>query len=284
MFPKVSYQGGNTGKGPSPGVWWDCPIVEMTEDPGVGFYIFDDFLGVTNVGATETTETSLVGGPNYKCYSKDATGTTVAQSLAATVKGGGILTLLGNSDNDNESVGQWSPPFLITGVPSTSKKLWFEARVAVTSIATAMTHVFVGLAETKTMTFSDGIPLGGGDATSNTGSLLGFNRLEDGLAVINTSYTDRATSYTDIQASAGAFVANTWIKLGMVYDPSSASKAVRFFVDGVETTTPMTLAAIVATTNLKANSLGFCIAQYSDTSGTACYLYCDWWRGAQLRL
>ena len=140
----------------------------------------------------------------------------------------------------------------------------------------------MGLGNNADVTFGAAIPLADADATGTAVALLGFNRLEDGLGVLNTSYTDEAATYTNVQASAGAIAADTWVKVGFTWDRSKAANALEFYVNGVKCTTAMSAAAVAALTHLDASGLGPVFAQFADASGTANYAYLDWWRCAQL--
>lgn len=283
---KVDYKGNlsgaDTDRGPSRNLWADCPIADIQEDPSIGILFFDDFLDF-GIPATQTSEINL---GRYKVYNTGS-GQVISDAMPhSTTPGviGGIVSMLCDTDGDASVIGTQACPFLLT---TTQKgKLWFEARVATTSILTNMGQWFVGLAENYVATFGAATPLANADATASTLAMIGFNRLEDGLAVLNTSYADHASSWTDIQAAANAspltqIVANTFIKLGMLFDPSNSTRCVRFFINGEECTTAMTKAALLATTHLDAKGLGFCMAFFADSAGTADYTYCDWVRICQ---
>lgn len=260
---------------PSPAIWADCPVIGIREGSVNGFYFEDDFTDFGLPG-TQTTEINL---GRYKVYN---TGSGVVATDAmphSTTPGnaGGIISMLCDTAGDQSVIGTHASPFLLT--TTQSGKLWFEARVATTSILTNMGQWFVGLCENAVVTFGAATPLADANATAATPAMIGFNRLEDGLAVLNTSYADHASSWTDIQASANTtLAADTWIKLGMKVDFSNAQRCVKFFVDNVECSTAMTRAALLATTHLDAKGLGPCMAFFADSAGTACYTYLDWWR------
>ena len=158
--------------------------------------------------------------------------------------------------------------------------------MATTSILTNMGQWFVGLGENQVTTFGAAIPLGNADVTSAAPAMIGFNRLEDGLAVLNSSYADHATSWTDVQAACNAapltqLVANTWIKLGMRFDFAETTNFGTFFINGIECTSKVSKATVLATTFLDVSGLGPCMAFFADSAGTADYTYIDWWRVGQ---
>lgn len=265
-------------RGPSGRIWGDCPWNTIVDDPGKGIAFFDDFLDFPLPG-TQTTQITL---GRYKVYN---TGAGVVQSDAmphsstASVVGGVISTLCDTS-GDASALGTQASPFLLT--TTQLGKVWFEARVAIDSILTATGTWFVGLAENLNLTYGAAIPLGTSDAVSNAGAFLGFTRLSNGLAVLNSSSADHATGFTHLQTSANTtLLAQTWIKLGMTIDFQDTTRCVRFFVDNVECTTAMTKAALLAMTFIDVSGLGPCWAFFAGASGTACYTYMDWWRAAQ---
>lgn len=262
----------------SQNIWGDCPWRDILEGNISGTVFYDDFVDY-NLPAVQTTE---VTQGRYKAYCATA-GAWIADNMPhSTTAGvaGGIISGLCDTDGDAMAIGTQSSPILLT--TTQVGKVWFEARIATTSILTNMGQLFLGLGENNVTTFSATVPLGNANATSNALAMIGFNRLEDGLGVLNTSYADHAVAWTDIQASADTtLAANTFIKLGMTVDFSDASRCVRFFVNNIECTTAMTKAALLATTFLDVSGLGPLLAFYADSSGTADYVYLDWWRCAQ---
>ncbi len=267
----------------SSGFWGDCPwdVIDDPRNTNVnGCKFFDDF---TDFGIPGTQTTAIQNGRYVVFASSGAWATDSMPHSATPAAQGGIISAL-PGDGASVVIGTAMCPFLLTTTNSASK-LWFEARIATTSILTNAGQLFCGLCETAVTTYSVTIPLGNADVVSSAPALLGFNRLEDGLNVLNTSYADHATSWTNIQATANStLAANTWIKLGMKVDFSNnadPARAVRFFVDGVECSSAMTKAALLALTHLDVKGLGPCLAFYGDSEGSD-YVYIDWWRVAQV--
>lgn len=272
----------NNDNKPSPAVWDSCPFLELLNGRLNGFAYHDDFIDFPLPG-TQTTE---IQNGRYKMYNTGA-GVWRVDTMPHASTGfqtRGVISNLCDTDGDAAAIGTQACP--LTFDTTLRSRAWFEARIATTSILTNMGQLFCGLAENSTMTFGAATPLANADATASTGALIGFNRLEDGLAVLNTSYADHASSWTNIQASANTtLAANTWIKLGIMFDNTSQSdplRCVRFFVDNVECTSAMTRAALLALTYVDAVGLGPCLAFFADSAGTADYIYADWWRWAQL--
>ncbi len=68
----------------------------------------------------------------------------------------------------------------------------------------------------------------------------------------------------------------------MVFDPSNALKCIRFFINGQETSTPVTKAVLLALSFLDIEQLGPCLAMFAGAGGTGAYAYIDKWRCCQL--
>lgn len=265
-------------RGPSRALWADAPILEILENPERGIYFFDDFLDFGLPG-TQTTEINL---GRYKVYNTGS-GQVISDAMphsTAPAAYGGIISMLCDTAGDQSVIGTQACPFLLT--TTQNSKVWFEARVATTSILTNMGQWFVGLAENYVGTFGAAVPLADADATGTGLAMLGFQRTEDGLGVLNTVYNDHAAAFVNIGAAANStLAANTWIKLGFTVDMRDATRCVRFYVDNVECTDAMTKAALLALTHLDVKGLGPMMAFFADSAGTADYTYLDWWAVCQ---
>lgn len=279
---KVQHRSFNTTNGPSPAIWGDCPILDITVDPYRGYGIFDDFVN-TPLPGTQTTEVQWYNG--YKVFATASGYVKADETINSVETPGGILAFNGDTADDSASLATYAEPFKISGSSSTSGKLWFEARLAVSSAVTNGVGIFVGLAETQLWTLATGVPFSGtGDAITNSAAAIGFLYPEDDTTTADTVYSDRATSFTAIGDGEVTGIAdNTFTKLGFVYDPERTSDCIRFFQDGVELSTKLSQSTITGLTNLDAGTLGLIYAHVADTAGTAIISYLDWWRCYQLR-
>jgi hypothetical protein len=269
-----------TNRAPSPAVWGNCPLASLLADPGRGLVFFDDFQ---DLPVTPSDLTTTIAFGKYKAYA--ATGCTISRvtSINSVETQGGAVQIAMDTDNDEAAFGQVQGSFYLSGDPTTSGKLWLEICYAQNSIATDLAATFIGLGEVDAFTFGANVPMNSGDAISNSGSMIGFRIEEDGTGVIDTVYSDRATSFTNINDDVDIdLAANTFKKLGMVYDPNETEKCVRFFIDNVEDSTYLSRSALTALTNLDANPLGLMWAVAADSGGTSFKSYVKWWRVAQL--
>lgn len=263
----------------SPAIWEDCPWLAIQENPALGRVFFDDFTGLPLAG----TQTTQIGFGQYKVFNTGSGTVSRVSAVNSAEVFGGALSIALDTDNDSGSLAQAYPSFRLSGDKSTSGKLWCEFVYAQNSIATNMAAVFMGLAETELWTLATGVPFNGGDAITNSASAIGFRIEEDGLGVIDTVYSDRATSFTNIgDTEGGTLAANTFRNLGFVYDPNESERCIRFFANNVELTTAVSKTTLTGLTNLDANALGLIIACCADTGGTSFAGYLKSWRVAQL--
>ncbi len=277
---KTAFAVASSTREPTPIIWADCPVADIQENPTKGFHVYDDFL---NIGLVPT-ETTQIAYPPYKVYATTGAVVGPVQTINSVILGnGGVMGFVNNADNDGKSLAQPYPHAYMTGSKANGGKLWFECQIAISSIVTNMIGWFVGLAETDKWALSATIPFNAASASLNNGAAaIGFFGDEDGLGVYQSVVSDRATSFTAINATLGTLAAYTFVKLGMVYDPNETADCVKFYVNGVLDATRYTNANIVATTNLKANALGMIMATIADSAVSTNAMYLRWWRLAQL--
>ncbi len=252
----------NTDRGPSSAIWADYPQNEYIENPSHGIDFFDDFTRIGNMGTSASAIASSL--PPWMLYGDAG----AVQSDGAGE--GGVLTLGVDGDNENISLGSstGSFRFLTTSTLLLNQKMWFETRIKKSTITTATVEVFVGLC---TPSLSSNLPAADipltdtADTLSTTPSFFGFhlagttgNRggpTEVGVAFeLAAGTVNYPTNLTAIMASSGNSVlaANTFVKLGWVFDPNGPVRQVtsptarqtagtlrkaiiRFFVNGLET-------------------------------------------------
>ena len=265
----------------SPNIWADCPLDDIRNGVLPGAWIEKNGWSTFPLAGTQTTQ---IGFDDYKLFAT-ADGTIAPVSAINSVEciGAPLAFTCGTtSDNESLSLAQSYPSFLLSGLTTNSGKLWFEAEIAVSSIATNTIGFMLGLAETEQWTLASGVPFNAGDAITNAASFIGFRKEEDGLGVVDTVFSDRATSFTNIGDAEGSMAANTLIKYGMVYDPKQTDDCIRFYENGVQLTTEMSNSTLTGKTNLDANALGVIAAVIADSAADAVKFYLSRWRCFQL--
>lgn len=178
------------------GLWAACPV---TQDPSVLHTFFDDFLALL----TPWTVTE-----------DDAADTQVANDVQHGVVS---MTQKAITDNDGAQMTWAQETFKLTS----GKRLWFEVRLRCPAGATQLDW-FIGLAEAEDLTgVADNMPANG----------IGFKK-DDGDTNIDLSSSDGGTDTT--RDAVGTLVANTWIRVGMLFDGGASGAAtITPYVDGV---------------------------------------------------
>lgn len=271
---------------PSPAIWGTCPLPFIKKYYPQGYLRWSarDFPLI----GTQTTQISGGFPPGTKGFASTDGGIVPVSAINSVEKWGGAISFTGGTDNHSASLAQVWPQFRISGLPSTSNRLWFEACVAISSIAVSTAGFFVGLAETELWTLATGVPFNAGDAITNSASAIGWRKGEDALGAMDTVYSDRATSFTVVgDDTASIAAAYTFVNIGFTYDPGpgkyyDASRIIRFFKDNIEQSNAISKTTLTGLTNLDANALGPIYSHITDTSGTTTISYLAWLECAQL--
>jgi hypothetical protein len=252
----------DTNRGPSPNIWADCPWLEIEAQVAQGnggYSFFDDFVNfpdhLTNVDD---------GAAQRGAYSTNQTNGVVIGNSAEV---GGALFMNSAASNQQGTVRAGGASF---NLATTSKKLWFEARVKVGTIADTQNGVLLGLYEDVAIT--DTLPIAA-NGTLATEVFVGFHRLEGDGDQFDLVHSDGSTA-TTLKADAITLVADTYVKVGMVFE----SDTITFYKDGGALDDTL---SVGATEYPDATTLGPLITiqgAASETTGVTL----DWWRVAQL--
>ena len=272
-----------SSRAPSASIWGPCPIADILENPGTGFYFYDDFRDMPLIG----TQTTQIGFGKYKVFATASASVAPVSSINSVAQ---VTDALAESVvlSTSASLAQAYQQCSMSGNHGTDGILWFEACVAISVLTATSQGFFLGLGETQLFTLATAVPLNGTAATpTNSGALIGFNCVETGPVPINAVYTDRATSFTKTNTGVsgtqpGSFnptTAYVFTKLGFVYNPALSANCVTWYQDGVPFPNYLSNATLVATTNLKANPLGLMFSTVGTGTGAS---YMKWWRLAQL--
>ncbi len=307
----VEYKGNlaaNTDRGPSRVIWADCPVHDLMENPALGMYFFDDFLMLGNADMSSAYKNSI---GQWSAYG--AAGALLADGGLE----GGVVTY--GSDGDNEGVTFLSSAgsfrLVTTSTLALNGKLWFEARIATSTIAATTHEDFIGLAIPS---LSSGLPrvaypITATDDTldATNGTFIGFHRkataaptewqfcfnLAGGTVNYVTGLTTLMNSVTGAVLTASQFV-----KLGFLFDPNAYTRQVssatarqtagtlrrpliRVFVNGLEASTFLSTEDVQNATSGQKFPTGFmgpCFALENQTVTTPGTSSVDWIRVAQL--
>jgi hypothetical protein len=269
---RLSAEGAVT-RGLSPGIWQDHNFIGGNlADPSLIPVCFDEFATL-GVMASATSQ----GG--YITYQD--TGVTIQQAAACdnSEEEFGLLEVAGNdADNDEGSIELGAGKSGLVRIdPTAGEKsvIAFEARIKKTSV------------DDNALAFAFGIGEPGFAAENalvdDTGALadkdfVGFQTLQASGEEIDVVYRKSGGSVVQIKDNAATMVADTWIKLGMVYDPNApVDKKIRVFVNGVLQPDSVTDAIISAGTAFPTDeemTLVFLTKVGAAAESTA---YVDWW-------
>ncbi len=275
----------SSDRGPS-GFWSDCPVEGIRDGIVNGMLLFQDFLGFktfSNVNAAEAYAAELfnVFGDN---------GAVLSDSDVV----GGAITIGSDGDNEGLVVRQSIQPFQIA---RSLKKFWFEARIKTSTITDAKHNIFLGLMDSTAVTATVPITAAGALADVN---LVGFKRPESarstagtGGAIMNTVYKANGVTAVTVQNDAVTLVADTFTKLGMVFEPAvdpqgssvgdaSGKYLLSFYQDGVRCSTRYQIASADGTDFPNDVRMGFVFAVLNATASTPGTSTIDWVRIAQL--
>jgi hypothetical protein len=259
----------------SPRLW--NKVRQFAMDPagdGRLVFLFDDFIAVKN----SDTYTDLNSEHGYTSYID--TGGTL---LGLADEDGGVLALATDGTDEDEiwlSGGDGTQQLCqISDTAGDDFLTVFEARYKISSITDSVMSHFVGLASpglaaADTMVDATGV-------LKTTSAFIGFRVLLDGDSI---SFIYQAASQTLQTVISGVKVpvADTFMKLGFVYDPSECEdRRIKCYVDNVEQSTYVTATNIAAATFPDAEALHV-LAGFKNTTAAAGELALDWWACGQV--
>lgn len=266
---------GASGRGPSQRIWNHLGV-NPQPDGTTGWLAFsDDFLGYNTLSSTG----AFGAGPYYGFIENSSTITNRADEI------GGVVRVTTGATADNScgftlgqiggivKAGVGSPG----SVTNYGSKLLFEARIArVGSVADGECSFFVGLSKEGRAAdnglITDAHALAGVDA-------IGFWSLDaDGDSLKMGYNVDSGTAQV---IDSTAIAADTFVKVGLVYDPSEAAgKFIKFYVNGVEQDSYVTKALVGASTFPLGEELTLCLDIKTDGAAAEA-IDIDWWAVAQ---
>lgn len=253
----------NTDRVPSPSIWADCPALEIEAGIKDGIHIYNDFGNGPLVAAG--AEADYAG-----CRGFASTGGSVADGG----EWGGTLVMSSDGDDEGAGLRTGCAPFQID---IGQGKFWFEARVKTSTIADTKHGIFLGLTEAAAITATSPIAADGTLADIN---FVGFHRLEGDGDYFDTVYKANTVTKVTVASDAVLIVADTYIKLGMVFDPKT--NVLTFYKNGVPLADSKTIPAADGTDFPNDVRLGVLMSVLNATASTPGSSEIDWWRAAQL--
>lgn len=235
-----------------------------------GYHDFDDFLALPY-----TTPTTEANYGRYRGFS--STGGVLGDNDEI----GGGLILSSDGDDEGASFGDFAFPYQIS---RSHGKLWFECRVKTSTIDDAKHGILVGLygrfAITTTRSVLTAIAPIAAAGTIVDSNFVGFHRLEGDGDQFDTVYRADGVTQVTVGANAVTIVADTYVKLGFVFDPRNY--VLTFYKNGVKLADSYTVVAAAGTDFPNDVRLGRVMAVLNATASTPGQSEIDWWRVAQL--
>lgn len=297
----------STQRGPSQVILGDCDVnginSQQMEFAG-GQWVYDDFNLIGNPGSSSGGALAASTG-RWASYVYQGGTVTDAQLE------GGVISLQSDGDNEGYMLQSSAGSFRIvtTSTLALNQKLWFEARVACSTVTATKNDAFVGLAIPA---LSSGLPRAAYPITTTddtmdatNGTFLGFQRKgtaspTDWSVTFNLAggTVNYPTGLQTLVATAlgAAMTASQYVKLGFLFDPNALpaqitvptarqtagntrKKLIRFFVNGVELPTFLSSDDVQNATAGQAFPTGFMcptIQIMNQTGSTPGSLLADW--------
>lgn len=266
MTNRTQYAGqltADTNRVRSSSIWGDCPVEAIQAGDENGIFIFDDFLHGPIVAAGAEAGTGL-----YKGFA------STGGAVATGDEWGGTLILSSDGDNEGASFGTRNFPFQIS---RSHGKLWFECRIKTSTITDTKHGIFVGLIDNSTLSAT--VPIAA-DGTLADENFVGFHRLEGDGDYFDTVYKADGVTQVSVDTDAIAIVADTYVKLGMKFDPRT--NKLTFYKDGVALADTKTIPSANGTDFPNDVRLGLVLAVLNATATTPGETEIDWWACAQV--
>lgn len=237
------HSGGVSDWAPSAEIWGDLRHWEHKARQGEAILLAEDFV---NWNTSTTNSTSHQNGWTIVADN----GPVLEQIDDPDVMAGELgVALMTGADADNDEL------YLTNSVAGCAfkiddacRKLAFECRIKKSALTDAGLTFFAGFASLGAAVAGTLVADAGTLIASK--SFMGFSQDDaDGDAVKAVVQKANQTQQTPLSANI-ALVADTWIRLGLVYDPQTPGNCLRFYANGVEQalSTKYTRAGIIAAT------------------------------------
>lgn len=256
---EVGYRGLDAaGRSPSVALWGEIPVEQyLNGRQGIG--LFDDFVG--KLGQYDTLA-----------------GTGCTTGIEADVQYGAVELDFDGTANDECSLQTDGASFWIDTSPN--QVLGFEARVRKSNIADNVLGLFLGLADAGQAATGTLVDTTGALETGTT-NFVGFH-VAMGTSGATCNFVWKATGQSAVTglAAAHTFVADTWVKLGFLFDPTEkdAAKRLKIFVNGTLQSTYGTDTQLAANTFPDNTSLAPIYHGKIGSGAAAASAQMDWWQ------
>lgn len=270
-FKEIIYEGTDTSRGPSGTIWGRCPFDKLASGNG-GVAFFDDFLSFP-----KTPPTTEGNWGQYAAFT--STGGAIDND---TTEVGGAVRCYSDDDGEAVVIRTLSVPFKLS---QSNGRFWFEARILRLNITDTTTCFFLGLMEDTAATVA--VPLVNSSPTVLADkNVVGFFATETSAkgATCNSTYKADGQTAATVQTDVATFVAATYLKLGMKYEPrgdKAGNYTLSFYVNGVRATSDYQITSTSGNPFPNDVNMGLCFGIQNAAGTTPNKVTLDWWRAAQ---
>ena len=227
------------------------------------------------MGGTDGVITTTIGrNGGYDWFG--SSGATITYD---NVAGGGVI-LTEATDGESGSMQAAPRAFSIT---QDAGKFWFEGRIKLGDIVTLANSFYLGLSDGV---LAAGVPLSTAGVMADQNG-VGFVQPEGDTTTFDCSYKANGVAIEEVNSAVGAIVADTYVKLGMIFDPTPATTGtanqLAFFINGVRQTSFKTIPDATGDDFPADVRMAPTVALAIGAGAATDTLTMDWWRMAQLR-
>ena len=253
---------------PSPAIWEDCPVLDLLLNGVDGFYCWEDFILGPDVAANKAAHIQ-----GQVSVFTDANSAII--KLLTDEPVGALKVYPGTTDQEDCTIGLGG----ITGAcylfsQTNAKAFWLEARLKKSATTTDKLGLFFGMIEEGCFA-ADGV-LVDDTADMATKDLVGFHQVNGDTTTIDTIHDTATGSLTQVKDAAVTIVADTYVKLGMKFNPTTL--VLTFYKDGV----PLADTVLASDTNFPDGQEMSPIIGVKSMDATPTFLVVDWIRAAWL--
>lgn len=281
MSHKVRYNG-ESRRGLSPALWGDPAKLVSDAELGKCSFMFEDFRG-WSTHAVNTNAVIQGDSASWKILADAGVLVNPPTTVNLDVGECGVLVVSG-ADADNDECYIVMPYEWLKFDATYGYKVYFEARVRKDAIAADSTSGFLtGLVSVADV--AAGLLADDTGALVATGDFVGFHQKIDDVNGVDFLYQKDSQTQQLVLANAATLVANTFVKLGFLYDGTPGDlNCLKFFVDGVQkniSANTVTAANIAAATFPDDVTVSPCFGFKMNGTGDANYAHIDWIAAAQ---
>ncbi len=264
--------GTTAGRGPSPAIWDNCPVLDYTLNPQLGTHYFTDFLDGIVVASTQSTAAAAALGTTSDWAAFTATNPTIT-TLTDNHQG---VVRISTTDDNTDAMIAYPKTAHTAGMFKfiAGKKLWMEMRIAQNVVGDSEGTTFFGFAQQGLL--STGALLAANEGQMVDKDWVGFERIFGDGDMLDTRFNTESggTSPSEVGGDVVLAVAGTFQKLGIYCDGAT----VYFYNNGSRLADSVALTAVDFPNAIE---LALYIGVQGAVGDATVYIDVDWARIAQ---